>query len=266
MIEHLQRIGASCCALTGLALVLRATTTFPGKKEEALTWAVKCATLVHHGILGVVALGVLFAEYGDDLYDVATSQKAEGAAALADLHSPTVSILTDFSVGYMVFDLIFISTWSSGEYALMLMHHALSMGLWPISSFAGWGQGWVIWFIAMEISSLFMAVRWMILSAGGKGSSTEKLNGLLFLVSFFIIRIVPIPVYFLAFYLQGQPTSTAHLIAQGMEPAQAESMLALGKWIGLACLLPSVLNMFWFYKIVNMVMKMGKSDKAKKSE
>jgi len=260
------RILGSAFVLTSIAKVLDAQVAFPGGKETNLAMAVKCATLVHH--LGVGCLGTyaLYTEYGQALTETASLQTVAAAEPLANRPSHLASILTDISVGYMVFDFYYISTWSSGEFLLMMMHHILSIVLWPISSFTGWGQGWILWFLSMEISSIFMALRWVFKTAGLEEKSPIcMLNGFLFTLVFFVWRIVPIPVYLLAFYLAPGPSSTAHIMSKGLSAATGDQVLVAGKVMGYICTLPIFLNLFWFYQLVNMLRKMFSKKKEKKN-
>jgi len=168
-----------------------------------------------------------------------------------------------FECGIYDFDFVYINTWTAGEFLLMIVHHTLCILMWPISSFTGWAQGWVIWFIAMEISNVFLTARWMFLEAGLKDSIGKKLNDCLFLVCFFVSRILPIPVYLVAWYFVHEITDVSHMISKGVSSETAKILVSASYLLAYTCLAPIFLNLFWFYKILGMISKTFKPKEEK---
>ena len=124
-------------------------------------------------------------------------------------------------------------------------------------------QAWVMWCVATEISSVFMVFRWMLYSMGQDGSVLYKLNGLAFTLVFFVIRVLPIPFAFLAFSLAPAGTDTSKLVGLGLPSSSIEWLVQICTFpISPTVLIPTALNLFWFFKLIKMIMRMGKPKKA----
>jgi hypothetical protein len=75
----------------------------------------------------------------------------------------------------------------------MLVHHGLAILLFPQVLMRGVGLGFVLMMIGTEITSLFVNIRWLMGAAGYDDRPAYVVNGILLVVSFILIRIVPIP-------------------------------------------------------------------------
>ena len=125
-------------------------------------------------------------------------------------------------------------------------------------------QPWVMWCISTEISSVFMVFRWMLYSTGQDGSGLYKLNGLAFTVIFCVLRVLPIPLAFLAFFLVPAGTDTSKLVGYGVSPDRIQTLSQLCAFpLSPTVLLPTILNLFWFYKLIMMIMRMGGTKKER---
>mmetsp|Transcript_12303 Transcript_12303/g.15986 ORF Transcript_12303/g.15986 Transcript_12303/m.15986 type:complete len:277 (+) Transcript_12303:201-1031(+) len=215
---------------------------FVGSAKESTPrhWGAKAASLVHHVVVGLSSTYYLLKEYGTALYKVATGLDKSAALFLVNKPSPAATILADLSIGYMLYDMLVIDTWET-DVALMAAHHLFAITLWPISSNLGYYQSWVLWFLSTEVSSIFLAFRWMLSESDRKRTPAYALNGLIFTGLFISIRVIPIPVWSLSYLLAPSPTE--------VHPGFTE-VPRYATWCGYACLIPLALNAFWGYKVV----------------
>ena len=111
--------------------------------------------------------------------------------------------------------------------------------------------------MSMELSSIFMVFKWMLETSDMKKHVLFKINGILFTIVFFLVRILPIPIALSVFYLSPAPTDTTHVISNlRRTQVEASSWLEICKYVSYFVLVPQFLNLFWFYKLVRMIQRL----------
>merc|ERR1719382_1070462 len=111
-------------------------------------------------------------------------------------HPPLAArALTPITLGYFLGDLLLLSQWNltrSGalENGLMLFHHVASLLVWPAAIYFDWVARYVIIMLSYEFTSFWLTVLWMLSAASMKTSILYKLAGLVFTLSFVVMRMV----------------------------------------------------------------------------
>lgn len=108
--------------------------------------------------------------------------------------------------------------------------------------------------LSSEASTLFVNIRWTLLHFKMKDTKFYTWNGVFILLSFSLFRILPIgPIWLSFFNLLKQP--------QWSQMHVGFKLLCIGASVSL-----DSLNIYWYYKIVRMAVKMlvgGRGDKQK---
>merc|ERR1711933_99000 len=97
------------------------------------------------------------------------------AEQLMSATSPTAHLPTCLSTGFFLWDLLHLALWERYD-AMMVAHHVVSIFVWPVTLFIDAIQFPVMIFMASEVSSPFLQLRWMIRTACGKGSAFRAVN------------------------------------------------------------------------------------------
>eukprot|EP00931_Biecheleriopsis_adriatica_P077337 TRINITY_DN50925_c0_g1_i1.p1 TRINITY_DN50925_c0_g1~~TRINITY_DN50925_c0_g1_i1.p1 ORF type:complete len:334 (-),score=69.61 TRINITY_DN50925_c0_g1_i1:25-978(-) len=227
------------------------------------TVSLKVAMLCHHVLVSALAVVAILED--SVLMRVLFTQPGNAAAAADMLRderlgpSQAAEALTPVTTGYMVADLILISQWDlSGqagvmEAALMVMHHVLSLMSWPCAVIWNFCSRYVVILLSYELSSIFLSGMWLLSNSGRKSSSLYMICGLLFTLSFVIVRMLGALPQLAAFWQA--PPWMAYL--DGV-PSWAPPWSAF-------LVIPHLLNLMWGVKVVQGFMKVvtGKSDKSK---
>lgn len=110
-----------------------------------------------------------------------------------DNHDRTEFILMKFMIGYLLSDFLWVSLWLSPIETNL--HHVVGLlGLGSIIYFKR-GGNMGLFFIATEISTVPLNLRWFLMHSGTKGMSLVVIN-VLFLLCFFSVRIYGIPWFY----------------------------------------------------------------------
>ena len=251
----LARIAASTVFLSLMSSVLGST----GMSHKH---AVKVCTLFHHCVCGPAALYLFMREYGSASLALALHQDRAGALWLVNHWDPATVVVGDVFVGYLIFDLIEMKTWSNQEFLLMMAHHLIGIVVVPLVGIAGWFQGFTMYFISTEITSIFNVIRTLLLDNEMKQSIVYKLNGMLFTLVFVIVRMAPVPLLFLAWYLAPQPTSTTKVDSYGATYAYALSYLSILHPGAHAIF---VMNLYWGFKVIRGFVSAMSQPKSKRN-
>lgn len=152
--------------------------------------------------------------------------------------------------GYMFLDMVVMAVWAAplirvqrwNLYKQMWMHHLLSCIFWPLALCMNKNVIYVIYFNFTELSNPFLNLRWLIENRPG---APQGILYYLFaaglLLSFFLVRILPIPFFVLSFLFPWKyGTCTATQIGI----------------ILVTCPIPFLLNGFWFSLMMRKVMRM----------
>ena len=141
-------------------------------------------------------------------------------------------------------------------YVLMWVHHLLAILVWPYALLASRSAVFAVYFLATEFTNVFQNLFWLA-SRGelfGRGATrAETLIGGLWLLSFFAVRVAPVP-FLGAKYVDAHfrvPTtapkiglvSSENAYGCNLNPAEwAVSVVSIA--------LPVALNLFWFLKML----------------
>jgi len=142
----------------------------------------------------------------------------------------------------------------SAAVKIMWCHHLGSLLSWPWAMLTDQSAVFVTYCLATEITNIGQNL-FMLANRGGVKAlkAIEAPVGILWMLAFFLVRIVPVPYIAYAYYNT--------LIAGG------GCGLPMAPWIAslIMCPIPVALNMFWFQKIVKKAIRMlGKQQADKK--
>ena len=218
-------------------------------------WAIKFNNVVHAAILGPIAAYALLED--DNMFAIVNSLKGWNMAEvyesiLVTQESLYTPVLTTYSVGFFIWDLLYSSQAESFEF-LMVVHHLISILVWPIALNNGLANFFLLTFMASELSSPFIHVRWYIRTLFGQGMAWIAIT-LVFILSFLVVRILVLP-----------------YVLFGLYAAQTWRHPSIPVWLRIlstsTLYLPSLFNIWWMWFIIKMCIrflcpKKGKS-KAK---
>lgn len=167
------------------------------------------------------------------------------------------SLAVAYISGYMIFDLINMivySTESTLAYKaqprmLYFGHHTFSFLFWPYAVVTNGSNGstlfffFIMLFILSEGTNLFMCLRRMFILAGAGSSPMFQVVSITWLVSYILLRLVPIP-SIVALMFGATDWSTVSMVDK-----------VLG-WLTVP--IPVMLNLYWTMLIVQTLMKMIK--------
>lgn len=163
-------------------------------------------------------------------------------------NTPEISFTLNLVIGYMAYDLITMLAYKELYEFESIIHHIVS----AIAFYACTNHG-VFTFIALarltsEASTLFINIRWLLLTFKMKYSKLYVYNGFLIAIFFGLFRICPIIPIWYQFYL-----STF---------VKEYELMSLGfKFICVFSSLPlDCLNVYWFYLIINSMRRYTKVD------
>jgi hypothetical protein len=105
-----------------------------------------------------------------------------------------------------------------------------------------------------EFSTPFVNIRWILYAIGMKNTRRYKINGLLMTISFFVCRILAMPFYW---YYVAKNYSLPEF------KTVPKQMVVF--WLLLPALL-DCLNLFWFHKMVNGIIKALKTPDVDEKE
>jgi len=161
-----------------------------------------------------------------------------------------------FSVGYFVNDFVLIMMHPSVGGADMIAHHIIIGGFFILGLLDRCCTPYHFLFIIEELSTPFLNLRWQFRHQ--KNGAVYQISQILFAILFFVSRILvgtglvwASGLWMLPEYILSQPSRLrqVHLTAQ----------LA-------ACTLSRGLNLFWFWKIVKIVIRTAASKNAESSK
>ena len=224
------------------------------------TFALKVVNILHAALVGPLAARALVGRYlfgwdGDAALAaaVAAAVNLDGAAAPAlfsgGFGADAARLLTSITVGFFAWDLYRLDAWaksSPGERRLMVVHHVVSVAVWPVAALTGVAGPFLLHFLATELSSPLLQGRWYAQAFRGRGSPADAAASALFAAAFVAVR-----------------TSNVHVVAHCFaraRPFDGALHGAVPAWIrllGTATLgLPSVLNAVWTAQIALLGKKM----------
>jgi len=216
------------------------------------TWALKLQNLIHHAVISTMAIAALLSDEvvldAISCGDVTACQEA-AALMIRDPASASISTfaLAPVTVGYMAADVLLISQWnmkaakSNTESMLMVVHHLLSVVCWPVAIVLDFCSRYVLILLSYEFSSIFLAVNWLLSTAGYKKGPAYLVSGFLFTIFFILVRLIG---------------ALPQLRAMWLAPpwlASSANYPGIYSWMtcaSMALVVPHVLNFFWGYKVI----------------
>ena len=136
----------------------------------------------------------------------------------------------------------------SSAYKIMWMHHLVSLFSWPYGICSDAAVIWITYYIATEFTNIGQNA-FMLANRGGFFQKQEMTIGIVWMIQFFVVRVVPVPYMLYAYF---------KIIF--LSPPCG---LSWPEWV--VCLttipIPIALNLFWFYKIANKAMRMMRPKK-----
>jgi len=161
--------------------------------------------------------------------------------------------------GYMLYDCAVMLIWQrqmhksmgSGLYATIWGHHLLSLGCWAIALSRRNCALMVAWFLFSEASNVFLTARTILIKLEVGGALNTGVS-VVFIVLFFLIRILPLPM--LAYLLFSGIPGLTHLT--GFERFISWTTGPL----------PLLLNLHWFRLAVAGLLKFMRKAPAKEQK
>ena len=148
------------------------------------------------------------------------------------------------AIGYMTWDLaVMLLNWEDqclayggeGAMYLFIVHHLLSIVLWPYALTRGLCVYHINWFLVSEATNFNMSLRWYFVKLDKTASKAYLLNGLAWIPLFMGIRVAVIPKLF-QLYFSGDWS-----VFTGVEYWLARTTLPI----------PSLLNLYWARQIID---------------
>ena len=217
-----------------------------------LWWSIKCSNVLHAVVIGPVATYAIFTD--EKMVAIVTNLREWDFPAIYETilmtqESYFCPALVTFSVGFFVWDLIYSKHAESFEF-LMVLHHVISILVWPIALNNGLANFFLLSFMASELSSPFIHVRWYIRSKYGQGMAWILMT-LIFILAFIVVRIVVLP--YILFGLYGAQTWRHPEIPLWLQILSTSTLY-----------LPSLFNIWWMWFIIKMCMRFLCPSKKKK--
>lgn len=157
--------------------------------------------------------------------------------------STAISFTLNFSIGFLIFDVIIMLADPKEFEWFYLLHHAVSIVAFYACSTAGVFPYIALFRLTSEASTPFLNLRWFLLTLNKKHTRLYLINGIILIAVFFLVRIITIvPLWSIFYSLMQTPTWS-----------QIELKYKL------ICVVSSTpldfLNVYWFGKIVNILVK-----------
>jgi hypothetical protein len=135
------------------------------------------------------------------------------------------------------------------DFYVMLVHHILSVLIWPwavMNSVYAW---WINYFLVTEVTNIGLNLRWLLQRGKLASDDTVTVLSVVWAFAFMVIRILPVPFLIYYYCVTVVPgcaldSSIVHAVAVVCIP------------------IPIMLNTYWFNLIVGMAMKKLKPKKA----
>nr|CAB3266981.1 transmembrane protein 56-B [Phallusia mammillata] len=201
----------------------------PNQKSE---WHARTTSTIHSATVTVLVIYVLL--YDDTLRkDLVWGQSTISQTSIA------------IATGFLTSDLYLIITNFEGVGGTMtfVAHHVVSIFAYVYALTGGILLSVANFRLLAEMSTTFVNIRWFMSNAGYKGSKLYYYNGLFMTFTFFLSRILPMPVFYYV---------ALHII--NLEQYSSISWPAHVTWIT-ACITLDIMNIVWFGKMLSGVKK-----------
>jgi hypothetical protein len=192
-----------------------------------------------------------------EIWESGASLDCSGGPNLARVGAPKMALYScGLTLGYFIADAAILaifpaeSTKNLGVTGVQILwvHHVVSLFVWPYAFLTSSGAFFVVYFLATEVTNigqnLFLLSNKVSLLPGG------IVIGCLWLLSFFVVRIVPVPWLVYAY--------SKLFVLQSCGLTTFQTVLAL-----VTVPIPMCLNIYWFFLILKKARSMlyGKQSK-----
>jgi hypothetical protein len=204
-------------------------------RAECTTWGMKFSCVVHSAVQSTAATYLLFT----DPYikpELIKFAKGEDFDVIRTI-SPNVALLLPITLGFFLYELVVLPLWWTPKEAAMVFHHVLPLFLNLTTCF----HTLSLYFVFTEISTPFVQMRWFIEKHLSRQHIAYKINAVVMLFIFAVVRILPIPLYHLAMW------HNRHIIAGLDTRFEIVSALLMN--------LPSLPNLYWAMLMFQAVQK-----------
>lgn len=160
--------------------------------------------------------------------------------------SPTFEAFLPFTLGYFVYDCVVMATDRDLLEPLLVVHHALSLLVWPISFLSRAGNVYIAYFLATELSTPLLHLTVFFLPKHGVDGGGRTLVGLALILVFFLFRVLPCPAMLFALATSWQYWSDINPAVTGL------AFLTIP--------IPPFLFNYWFYLLIQGMLKALSTD------
>jgi hypothetical protein len=178
--------------------------------------------------------------------------EADCAATVSITTAPpsvNTAIATGLTTGYFIFDFcnLIISREKlkramKADFYVMLVHHILSVLIWPWAVMNSMYAWWINYFLVTEVTNIGLNLRWLLQRGNLASDGTVTILSVVWAFAFMVVRILPIPHLFYYYVLTVVPGC-------GLDSAAVHA-------VAVVCIpIPILLNSYWFKLIVGMAMK-----------
>jgi hypothetical protein len=218
-----------------------------GDAVETDIWAVKTVNLLHAVLVGPTALWALFGANAElaSLAWAAVGRRGSPALFNAPHGAALAARLTSATLGFFCWDLLRLAKWpqsSSRERTMMVAHHVLSIGVWPVAVHFKVATAFLLHYELTELSSPLLQLRWFAGLYCGRGGAVENACTTAFAAAFLLVRTTNVHL-FLAAYVAAAPWSGS---------LHAEMPVWLRALAAFTLPLPALLNVMWSHQILKM--------------
>lgn len=197
-------------------------------------WINRVLASTHAAISGAIGSFILLTQqpFADMLSDVMRFRSPDTVHGNSDL----LIVALPFTLGYFLYDCVVMAIDDEVYMPLMVVHHIISLVVWPVSLFHRAGVFYIAWFLATEVSTPLLHLTVFFLPKHGVDGAIPTVVGLSLIVVFFLVRVLPGPMMLLSLAQSWRFWSDVH-------PAvTATAMLTIP--------IPPFLFGYWFYKLV----------------
>lgn len=149
------------------------------------------------------------------------------------------------SCGYMLYDTIYCLYYKQMRSPLIIGHHIIPVLTWPYCALNGRALPIVLFFIITEVTNVGQHGRMLLLKLGFEETRVYRIVGVSWVVSFFVVRILPSPYLFF------------HLVNGNYVDFSTGEFWC----VFFLTPLPFILNSYWFYLLFTGVVRFLTKDK-----
>mmetsp|Transcript_43850 Transcript_43850/g.103699 ORF Transcript_43850/g.103699 Transcript_43850/m.103699 type:complete len:268 (+) Transcript_43850:99-902(+) len=242
---------ALCTAVfAGLHLAFRPVVRLTNMPTKSYGDWVNRVVAVFHAVVSS-ALGVMMLLMEPPFSEIAADVAAFRPVDTVHATSPRLWYALPFTLGYFVYDCCMMLIDPEVCMALMVVHHVVSLTIWPISFLTSAGTFYIAYFLFTEVSTPFLHFAVFFLPKHGIETGVRTLMGWGLLLSFFLARVLPVPMLYYSLYASQPYWADIHPTVRRL------AMCTLP--------LPPLLFVHWFARIVHGSVKHLTSDKSKTS-